>query len=183
MLHGLPELHRDADRDDGHERTGHRGGEEARREAVENGGDRNCKRGEVRATAWREAARPYLAGPGSSERARLGSRDCAMLGAVQAQRASAEQPDDDQRRREQARRELEPVRQGDEAQRQQDRAEEKETLAQDGRRRVHGRAAPSTLPAASVHATAGSGLPKHAGSASLLRAAHRCSSRTPNSAR
>ena len=55
-----------------------------------------------------------------------------MLGAVQAQRASAEEPEDDQRRREQSRRELEPARQRDEEERRQERAEQKEALARAG---------------------------------------------------
>ena len=73
-----------------------------------------------------------VAGPGALERACLGRRDRAMLGAVQAQRASAEEPEDDQRRREQSRRKLEPARQRDEAERRQERAEEEEALARAG---------------------------------------------------
>ena len=55
-----------------------------------------------------------------------------MLGAVQAQRAAAEEPEDDQRRRQDSRGKLEPARQRDEAERRQDRDEEEEALARAG---------------------------------------------------
>ena len=57
MLHRLPELHRDADREHGHERAGQRRREEAGRELVEDGRDGNRERREVGAAAGREAAR------------------------------------------------------------------------------------------------------------------------------
>ena len=97
MLHRLPELHRHADREHRDERAGQRRREEAGRDPVEDGRDGNRERGEVGAAAGREPARSRLARPGCCERARLGRGDRAMLGAVQAQGAAAEEPGDDQR--------------------------------------------------------------------------------------
>ena len=97
MLHRLPDLHRDADREDRDEPTGERGGEEAGRGVVEDGGDGDRERREVGAAASREPARSRRVRPRGGERAGLGCRDCAVLGAVQAQRAAAEEPEDDQR--------------------------------------------------------------------------------------
>ena len=150
---------------------------------VEDRGDGNRERGEVRAAAGREAARPHLAGPRCRERACLGRRDRAMLGAVQPQRASAEEPEDDQRCREHSGRELEPARQRDEDRAASGARREGRGAREGGRPRVRGRAAPSRPPAASGRAGAESGRRQRAGSASCPRAAHRRSSRTPSSAR
>ena len=129
MLHRLPELHRDADREDGDERAGQRGGEETGRDVVEHGRDGNRERGEVRPAASREPAGRALRPPTWLRETRLGRRDRAMLGAVQAQRAAAEEPEDDQA---DPGRELEPARERDEGEGEQQRGEEEEALAEAG---------------------------------------------------
>ncbi len=55
-----------------------------------------------------------------------------MLGAMKAQGAPAEEPDDDQRRHQDSRRKFEPGRQEDEAERRQDCEEKEEALASAG---------------------------------------------------
>ena len=93
-LDRLPELHRQRERQqhDQQRRV------ERRRERpgpVGEEGHRQDERGEVRAAARREARRARRARPGRGELARLGGRDRAVLGAVEAERAAAQQPEDE----------------------------------------------------------------------------------------
>ena len=132
MLDHFPELHRDTDRQDRDERAGERGREEPWCEVVEERRHWDRERGEVRPTASREPARSRHVRPRGCERAGLGRCDCAVLGAVQAQRAAAEEPEDDRGRREDPSRELESARERDERERKQQRAEQKQPFAKPG---------------------------------------------------
>ena len=82
-----PELHRQRQGENCHGCSRQRPGD-----AVEDDGDRKHERGEVRAAASSEPRGPRDARPRRDEASLLDGRDRAVLGAVQAQRASAQEP-------------------------------------------------------------------------------------------
>ena len=125
MLHGLPELHRRAQREADHEhaRDDRRRGD--RPEPVDDHRDRQREHGEVRPAARREAARADGAVPGADEAAPLDGGDRAVLGAVQPKGSAPHQPGDEHCRTREPDRQLERRREERQQRRGQDHRGEK----------------------------------------------------------
>src|SRR3954454_22360765 len=127
-LHQEPQLHRQREgenRDD--ERRECRRGK--RPEATAEDGHRHQQCSEVRAAAQRDARGVCDAVPCLEEPLLLGGGDRAVLGAVQVERATAQQPGEQCEGRYRARTEPDPVRCEDESKRSKDGDEEERPLA------------------------------------------------------
>src|SRR4029079_1914679 len=126
-LQQQPELHRQAEREDGdHDRRDR--GRRQRPEATAEDCDRQEQRGEIRPTAKGEARRMRAAVPGVPEAPLLECSDRAMFGAVKEERPAAQQPHQQRARGDAADNEADPARRKGEQQRRDDRNDEEVAL-------------------------------------------------------